>query len=240
MPQRARPPDRTSSVAIDLASSPMGRRVIAVTSVPRLTRDVLAAIHASAVPHSSMGSQSRPTCGIWRRWSMTHTLSKPARLGGHDRRSEAIGDVVPREGRHVEAEPHAGRPGRPAATSGEDDRRWAGTRRTGSGRSTRSKPSSSSRPRTWAQVASCCLIAGAGSGVGGRPVAGSALVGVDVEGHRHARDAVGRGALAVARPAIGVEGKGVDHGRETRESRCSTMVSSSAKASAVASRSSSP
>ncbi len=37
-----------------------------------------AAIQASAVPLSSIGSQSRPTWGIWRTWSITHTLSKPA------------------------------------------------------------------------------------------------------------------------------------------------------------------
>ena len=78
-PHIARPPDTTSRVAIALASSAGGRRNAGVTSTPSRTRSVRAAIQASVVNGSGRSCHAAPSCGIWRRWSINHTCSTPAR-----------------------------------------------------------------------------------------------------------------------------------------------------------------
>src|SRR6266567_1088451 len=47
--------------------------------VPSLIRLVRAAAKASALYPSSISCEAGPTPGIWKKWSMTHTLNKPAR-----------------------------------------------------------------------------------------------------------------------------------------------------------------
>ena len=56
----------------------MFRYVTPVTRVPSVTRSVTAARWASVVQLSSMSCHGGPNIGIWRKWSMSHTLVNPA------------------------------------------------------------------------------------------------------------------------------------------------------------------
>ena len=65
MPQNARPPLSASSVATVLARIPGARNVTGVTSVPRRRPGSRPASIPSVTQGSGIGSQARPTCGIW-------------------------------------------------------------------------------------------------------------------------------------------------------------------------------
>ena len=65
MPQNARPPLSASSVATVLARMPGARNVTGVTSVPRRRPGSRPASMPSVTHGSGIGSQARPTCGIW-------------------------------------------------------------------------------------------------------------------------------------------------------------------------------
>ena len=78
MPQKARPPLSTSSVATALASTPGARKVTGVTSVPSRRPVPRPASRPRVTNGSGIGSQARSTCGIWIRWSISATPSKPA------------------------------------------------------------------------------------------------------------------------------------------------------------------
>ena len=78
MPQNARPPLSASRVATVLARIPGARNVTGVTSVPRRRPGSRPASIPSVTHGSGIGSQARPTCGIWIRWSISAIPCKPA------------------------------------------------------------------------------------------------------------------------------------------------------------------
>ena len=77
-PQNAAPPVRTSSVARALARIPGARRDRGETSVPSRRPGTAPASKPRATKGSGRSSHSRPTWGIWIRWSISATPSKPA------------------------------------------------------------------------------------------------------------------------------------------------------------------
>ena len=73
-----------------------------MTSVPSRTRSVTPARKASVVQLSSMSCQAPPNIGIWRKWSITQMLSKPASSA-----AAAIGgEPGPQLGRAARPRPH--------------------------------------------------------------------------------------------------------------------------------------
>ena len=78
MPQNARPPLSTSRVAAAFASRPGECSDNGLTSVPSSSRVGRPASRPSVTHGSGIGSQVRPTCGIWIRWSINARPRKPA------------------------------------------------------------------------------------------------------------------------------------------------------------------
>ena len=76
-PTKARPPDRTSSVATVFAMMPGARKVTGETRVPS-RRSVSSPASRPRVTHGSgIGSHARSTWGIWMRWSISAMPAKP-------------------------------------------------------------------------------------------------------------------------------------------------------------------
>ena len=78
MPQNDRPPLSASRVATVLARIPGARNVTGVTSVPRRRPGSRPASIPSVTHGSGIGSQARPTWGIWIRWSISAIPCRPA------------------------------------------------------------------------------------------------------------------------------------------------------------------
>ena len=129
---------------------------------------VAAARNASVVKHSRKSSQARPTWGIWRKWSITYSASKPAVLGrgGASRGARQLP-------RHRAANAPMCRPKRSAtgrstwrAAAADAWRRTPPGRRASAGSRTRSKPSPARPSRCSARRAAARRGALAGSGRG--------------------------------------------------------------------------
>src|SRR6516165_4751267 len=78
MPQNDLPPLSASRVATVLAKIPGARNVTGVTRVPRRRPGSRPAIIPSVTHGSGIGSQARPTWGIWIRWSIRAMPCRPA------------------------------------------------------------------------------------------------------------------------------------------------------------------
>ena len=78
MPTKARPPVSAESVAAAFAVTPAGRNVTGVHSVPRSSPVPSPATAPRVTQGSGIGSQARPTWGIWIRWSITASPANPA------------------------------------------------------------------------------------------------------------------------------------------------------------------
>ncbi len=91
-PQKARPPLSASRVATVLAMMPGARKVTGETSVPSRSSVSRPARKPRLTHGSGSGSQARPTCGIWMRWSIRAIPANPTSAAARARsRSQGPG-----------------------------------------------------------------------------------------------------------------------------------------------------
>ena len=103
MPTNARPPVSADRVAAALAVMPAERNVTGVHSVPSRS-PVPTPARAPSVTHGSgIGSQARPTWGIWIRWSISGEAGEPGLVGRPRDADQPVARVLaPGEAGHLE------------------------------------------------------------------------------------------------------------------------------------------
>ena len=241
IPQNARPPVSTSSVATALARIPGARKVTGVTRVPSRIPGASPASRPSVTHGSGIGSQARSTCGIWIRWSISAMPSRPASAAAPATAASHPGGSSCQGNREIcRTKPsRAGRRSCSAAARREPGE-CAGSIAAASGRVTRSQPSAPSSAATAGTRRSCpsrtaagtlrsrCALRrrqSAGSVSNSTATAGSPACLAPSSWARRRAGSSPRVSTTVFRP---------------RFSRAATIWSSRAKASAEASRSCSP
>ena len=143
-PQKARPPLSASRVATVLAMMPGARKVTGETSVPSRSPVSRAARKPRLTHGSGNGSQARPTCGIWMRWSIRAMPGEPGLRGGRASvRQPRSGLVAPGEPRHLQDQLRARRIELVPAASGTEGAGSSGAARFWTTGTTRSQPSAS-------------------------------------------------------------------------------------------------
>ena len=164
-------------------------------------------------------SHARPTCGIWRKWSITTERVEAGRLGlGGDARAAGPAGrstAVPGERREVQAEAQADRPrlpGGPRPSVVPPSRGRHGPQGTGSW--TASKPSAARPARCSARRRRWPWMSGSGSGRARDRLRSRHDLERCREDHRHGRDTGRAGELDPVRPARLVEAERVDDRRE--------------------------